>query len=429
MSDVAPLVTLLGLEEHALKARTALQLAFVMVNDTRALVGYRQAALFVPGSGVVAVSGVSTVETNAPFALFLERVFRAEAAGHPVSPNDHAEWSDWLPPQPLFLALTDVDGARIGTLLLVRDEPWDQAITALLSRLVQTYAYAWSALHRPPPWRQWRDRLSNWPRWKWGAVAAGLLVLLFPVRLSVLAPAEIVPRDPAVIRAPLDGVIDTVLVRPNQTVVAGQLLFTFDRTTISGKQEVAAKALDTAMAELDQATQQAFFDPKAKADWAVIKARVEERQAELAQLQEVMGRAEVKAPRDGVAVMDDPSEWIGRPVNVGERVLAVADPAQVEVEAWLAPADLIDLSPGGAVTVFLNTDPLAPVTASLGYVAFEATLQPDGLLAHRVRAAIAGGTDPRIGLKGTARLDGNRVPLVYWLIRRPLAVVRQWLGR
>lgn len=220
-----------------------------------------------------------------------------------------------------------------------------------------------------------------------------------------------------------------VRAQPNQSVVAGDVLFELDRTTIAGKLEVAAKVLDTAKAELDQATQQAFFDPKAKAGWAVLKAKVEEKQAERAQLEDLMTRAQVKSPRDGLAVMDDPSEWIGRPVSVGEKVLAVADPRQVEVEAWLAPADLIPLEPGGKVVLFLNTAPLSPVVATLSYVAFEATLKPDGVLAHRVRAKIAhDDAIPRIGLKGTARLDGDRVSLVYWLFRRPLAVIRQWLG-
>lgn len=422
------LVTLLGIEENALKARSATQLAFVMVNDTRALVEYRQAVLHMVDQGLVAVSGVSSMEDNAPFPLFLRRVFRAVEAGRELEACDRAEWADWLPPKPLFLPLTDADGNRLGTLLLVRDKDWDENVTAVLQRLADAYAFAWAAKHRPAPLSQWRQRLTAMPRWKWRVTATALLVLIFPVRLSVLAPAEIVPAKPAVIRAPLEGVIETVRVTPNQTVAAGDVLFDLDHTTIAGKQEVAAKALDTARAELDQATQQAFFDPKAKSTWAVIKARVEEKQAELAQLGDLMNRAQVKAPRDGVAVMDDPSEWIGRPVSVGEKVLAVADPQQVEVEAWVAPADLIDLEPGSPVTLFLNTDPLSPVAAALSYVAFEATLQPDGLLAHRVRAGVAGDARPRIGLKGTARLDGNRVPLVYWLFRRPLAVARQFLG-
>ena len=53
-------------------------------------------------------------------------------------------------------------------------------------------------------------------------------MLLFPVRLSVLAPAELVPAHPEVIRAPIDGVIGQFHVQPNQAVKKGQLLFQID---------------------------------------------------------------------------------------------------------------------------------------------------------------------------------------------------------
>ncbi|MDK9723004.1 MAG: HlyD family efflux transporter periplasmic adaptor subunit [Rhodospirillales bacterium] len=428
MSGTEALAALLGVEEHALKARTATQLAFVMVNDTRVLAEYAQAALHIKDRGVVAVSGVSSVEENAPFTLWMARVFRSVEDGKDMADTDRAEWSEWLPPQSLFLPLADADGNRLGTLLLAREQPWDEGTGALLKRLAETYAFAWRAANRPSLFSEGQTRLKAIPKWKAKVLAVGVICLLFPVRLSVLAPAEIVPSDPAVIRAPVDGVIDAVAVKPSQTVKAGDVLFRLDRTSIKGKVDVASKELSTARAELDRAIQQSFFDPNAKAGIGVLKARVAEKQAEQARLEEFDARGFVASPRSGVVVMDDASEWIGRPVSVGEKVLAVADPAQVEVEAWLAPADMIEMEADAPVVMFLNTAPLSPVSAKLSYVAYEATLQPDGLLAHRVRAAIKGDDHPRIGLKGTARLDGSRVPFIYWMLRRPLGVTRQWLG-
>jgi multidrug resistance efflux pump len=432
MSD-NPLLALLGLEEHCRKAVNSTELAFVMVNDSRSLTVYRQAALHIDGEGLKAVSGVAGIETGAPFTLWLERAFRHMASAesrlagpHDLDDKDGAEWSDWLPPHALLLPLKGREGKRLGTLLFARDDQWDEHSVALLTRAADFYGPAWEVLHRPSPVTQWKQHLTAISQWQRKTAAAVFLVLIFPVRLSVLAPAEVVAHDPAVIRSPLDGVVEKVLVRPNQQVAEGDLLFELDRTTLSGKLEVAKKALSTAQAELDQASQQAFFDPKAKGTLAVIRARIEERTAEAAQLDDLMTRSQVKAPRAGVAVLDDPAEWQGRPVNVGEKVLAVASPNDVEVEAWLAPADVIALEPGDPVSLFLNSAPLSPVSAKLSYITFEAISQPDGTLGHRVRASCDPG--PRLGLKGTARLDGHRVPLAYWLLRRPLAVIRAFVG-
>jgi hypothetical protein len=113
----------------------------------------------------------------------------------------------------------------------------------------------------------------------------------------------------------------------------------------------------------------------------------------------------------------------------GERVMTIADEHDVEVEAWLTPADVIDLPDTAAVTLYLNSAPLQPVSASLRYAAHEAVLRPDGSYAYRLRASIdAGDERPRVGLKGTARVSGRYVPLVYWVMRRPLAAIRPWVG-
>ena len=130
----------------------------------------------------------------------------------------------------------------------------------------------------------------------------------------------------------------------------------------------------------------------------------------------------------GLVLMDDPSEWIGRPVSVGERILRIATLDDVEVEAWVSVADAIRLAPGDAVSLYLGASPLSPVSATLRYMAHDAVQRPDGTFAYRVRATLDGKTSHRVGLKGTAKLHGGWVPMAYWVLRRPWATVRAYLG-
>ena len=277
----------------------------------------------------------------------------------------------------------------------------------MLGELAETYAYAWAWHSRPTLWKIWRQQWEHMRKKRPVWLVAPLLILLFPVHLSVLAPGEVVARDPAVLRSPLTGVVEKILVEPNQSIAEGQPLFDLDTTAVRGDLEVAQKELATAQAEYEQTAQQAFSDMKAKGQLGVLESRIAERRAAAAHLAEVLERSHVKAPRAGIAVLDNPSEWIGRPVTVGERIMAVADEHDTEVEAWPSPADAIDLPPDARVTLFLNVDPLHPVAARLRYIEYESQARPDGTLGHRVRAAIAPGeTLPRLGLKGTARLDG-----------------------
>jgi hypothetical protein len=107
------------------------------------------------------------------------------------------------------------------------------------------------------------------------------------------------------------------------------------------------------------------------------------------------------------------------------RIAALDD---AEVEAWLPLADAIDLPPDAPLSLYLSASPMSPVTAKLRYLAHDAVQRPDGQYAYRVRATLTGPTEHRVGLKGTAKLQGDWVPLVYWVMRRPLATARAYLG-
>ena len=441
---------LLELGRQARAARNVDELAFLAVNETHRLSPYRQAALWLDGPGVRSLSGVLQPEANAPYLLWLNRLC-GELAGGPagtrqvtaadVDAQHWDDWGDWLPGQLLWLpwpAGANPSLQPAGGLLLARDLGWSDGEIALLEEWLAVWQHARQARCLPhrASWTALRLLLSGagdavtpswWPRpWlRWTALAAALL--LVPVRLTVLAPGELVPSHPAIIRAPLEGVIETFLVQPNQVVRRNQPLFSFDEALIRSRLAVASESRATAEAELRQTTQQALGDARAKAQLGNLVGAIEEKRASVGYLREQVQRARVLSPADGVALFDDPSEWIGRPVTIGERVMRIVETGATEVEAWLPLGDAIPLEPGALVKLYLSASPLAPVEARVRYMAHDAVPRPDGSYAYRVRATLATETAHRVGLKGTAKLEGGWVPLVYWALRRPLATVRMTL--
>jgi multidrug resistance efflux pump len=226
----------------------------------------------------------------------------------------------------------------------------------------------------------------------------------------------------------MDGVISSFSVFPNQKVEAGSALFDFDLAPIEARLDVANQSFGTANAEYRQFAQSALTDQKSKTQLAIAIGKIEERRAEAEYLQGLYERAHVLAPQAGTVLFDDPSEWIGRPVITGERIMRIASDDDVEIEAWLSVSDAIPLEAGDQVSLYLNSSPLFSVNAKIRYVAHEAMLRPNGQYGYRVRAALDGKTDHRIGLKGTAKLHGPWTITAYWITRRPLATIRQWLG-
>ena len=82
-------------------------------------------------------------------------------------------------------------------------------------------------------WRQFGYSLA-------GLALVGLGFL--PVPLTVLAPAELVPIRPEVVRAPMDGIVAQVMISPNTPVHEGQVLVQLDERPLLAKLEVAEQS-------------------------------------------------------------------------------------------------------------------------------------------------------------------------------------------
>jgi hypothetical protein len=441
-----PLHALLALSSKA-RCASAAELPFLIVNESRALVEYRQSALAIDRK-IVALSGLAQPELNAPYVQWLQQLcayLNGNTSHHAVvltsrdvPPELAAQWGEWLPAFIVWVPL-----AHIGAALFARDSAWDDHSLALLTEWSDVWAHAWRASQPKKSWTfdralgsaktLWKTRMGA-PWWRQPRVwiaAIIIAVLLFPVRLSVLAPAELVPAHPEAIRAPLDGVIGQFHVEPNQSVTQGQLLFEFDDASLKAQAQVAQQVLATAEAEYRQNASLAVADNRSKAQLAPLLGKIAEKRAELNYLQGQIERARVLAPKAGIAVFDDPSEWVGRPVQTGERILRIADATDIEIEAWLPLGDALIFPDAADVQMYPSATPLHSLAGHLRYFAFEAQARPDGNYAYRLRATLTVSKDTnaaRLGQKGTVRIYADRVPLIYWVIRRPLAMIRQYLG-
>lgn len=445
--SVNPAMLLLELGHRARAARSNAELRFLLVNDSRLLVPYRQACLWLDDGGVTALSGVVETDRNTPYAQWLHGVCQFLQAQQPIQvgriepaqlPAELANsWSEWLGPYAVWVPLLQ-DGQKPvpkGGLLLSGAQAIEEQRFPLLAEWSHIWFHAYSALQAGQP-RFWRKpaasrvNAKSWWQKKSIWILGGLFVLgTVPVHMSVLAPGELVAAQPVVLRAPLDGVIDQIHVQPNQMVRKGERLFGLDEAQISSRLEVAQQALLTAEAEYRQSAQLALGDARSKAQLAALVGRIGERRAEVQYLSDQRDRSRVLAPEDGMVLFDSPTEWLGKPVQTGERVMRIARPDEVEIEAWVPIGDAIPLAQGATVKLYLAANPMAGLEGKLRYMAYDANARPDGSYAYRVRASMSlAKEEARIGLKGTAKLQGDWVPLAYWVLRKPWAVLRQFIA-
>ena len=435
------LEALLHLEQRAFAAATVQVLGFTIANETVALAPYRQAAFFILSARgklvLETASGLASIATESPYVIWLTRFAASFPAGEGCHRLDFSaasaevieSWEEWLPDHLLVAPLLAPDGSRVGAVMYARESPWSDQELAACDRLHRCYGYClWALYGKRSSWRRAAQSATSASLGK-ALLVAALLALFIPVRLSVLAPAEVVALHALAVAAPQDGVISAVNVKPNALVKKGELLFSLNDSALLSRRDVALKALSIARADALVAQQRAFDDVKSKGDLAAIMGRVQEKMAELEAIQVQAARVETRAERDGVAVFGDVNDWLGRPVQTGERVMQIADPQDASVLMWLPVTDAINLEPGAPLRLFLHTKPLDPLPGVLIQTSYQALLSPDGVSAYRLRGQFAPEAGmPRIGLRGTARVSGEWATLGYYLLRRPIAALREWTG-
>ncbi|HMQ58969.1 MAG TPA: HlyD family efflux transporter periplasmic adaptor subunit, partial [Rhizobiaceae bacterium] len=430
--------SLLQLEDEARKAPSVRELGFGIVNSSRKVLGSRQCILLLKkgrGMRARAVSGVSEIDRNAPTIRSLERgaarfARQAKPAGQGARMIVAVEFISGGEPYPfdhlIAAPLRTRAGKLFGCVVFAREQEWDEADLLLADRLSGVWSHAWEALEGPAKIRSAsRTRTLLWMAMI--AAAAGIATL--PVPMTALGKAFVAPRDPIVAPAPLDGVVASIAVEPNQPVKAGDELYRLEDVALRNRVELARREVDVANSRHQQALRLSFTDPRASRDLAVAEAELKLKTDEYEYAVELLDKTIVRAPEDGVALFTSKDDWRGKPVKTGERVMRIANPAMTELAIEMPVADAIVLKEGAPVRLFLDSSPLEPIAATVTNANYLPSLGPDNVLGYSVRARfddLEGAL--RIGLVGTAQISGDDVSLAYYLLRKPIARIRQWTG-
>lgn len=437
------LAALTHLEGQIRAAKTVQELQFLSVNETRRLIPYEQAFLLSSSDQkgeaqrVLNASSVAVVDRDAPMIVWLEQAVQAlrrmgAMSEQPMVVTEEllpdslrSGWREFVKGHVFWCPLQHPDETLLGVWWFERDFPWQENDVAIVHRLAGSYAYAWKALSKKEG--SWSKKIRR-PTW-WLLPVALVAALCLPIRISAVAPVKVIAKDPIVVSAPIDGVIADVLVHPNQMVQAGTTLLRYEDTTLRNQFLVAEKQLTVARAEHSQAVQAGFGDPQRKAEVPLKEAEMDLRQTELTYAKEMLDQVEVVAPRAGLLLYSEKSDWTGRPVTVGERIMEIADPKQIELRIDLPVADAVVLKDGAEALIFLNALALESFPATIVHASYNADVLPGDVLAYRLTAQLEQ-PDPRIriGWQGTAKVYGEYGPVAYLLLRRPLAALRQWVG-
>ncbi len=432
--------TLYRLALHAWRAPDRKALVFRMLNDTIHLVAYERASLWDLSRGaprLLGVSGQTRLDPHTPLARAmaglagaLPRKEKPQVLRPAIFPGHEQAWEEVAADGRRILWMPILDGERpLAALWLERPagEHWREEEVSLLAYLMEGYAAAYLR-HRPR-----LDWLHRGSRRRVLVAAAAILLLyavfLYPFRMRVIAPCRVVAEDPVLVTAPLEGVVEELAVRPGERVAEGDVLLRYDPRVPERELAVAEQQVAVIRAQLERATVLALGTEEEESDIRVLEDRLKQEEARLALARHVVDQLVVRSPAPGVVQVENPAEWRGRPVAVGEPVLTVAAPGVTRLRVWIPEADRLDGLAAQPVTVVLDVAPRASYHAEIDFIANAVSYDPGGMPVFVAEAVWRGEDEPPpLGLRGTAVLRGERASLAAWLFRKPWAAVRRRLG-
>lgn len=304
------------------------------------------------------------------------------------------------------------------------NQEWKKDEIDLLNFLAQAYGIAWEKYMPRFSWRKLLER---------NVVFLSLLTLaalfLIHIPLRIVAPCEVIPKDPIMITAPLEGIIEEVLVKPGQAVAEDHLLFTYDKRVALQELKVSQKQLQIAYSEFIRATTLAFEEAETLSQIAILDLKLQKERVHLDFAKYQVSKLEVKSPEAGVVMLENPDIWRGKPVRIGELVMGISDPMRTKIRIWIPEDDNVVLDPKKRLKIFLNVRPETSLAANISYISSYAKMNDHGVSSFISEAEWDKDfKGVKLGLKGSAILYGGDVTLFYWLLRRPWSSFRRYMG-
>ncbi|MBN2060016.1 MAG: HlyD family efflux transporter periplasmic adaptor subunit [Deltaproteobacteria bacterium] len=172
------------------------------------------------------------------------------------------------------------------------------------------------------------------------------------VDYKVTAKTHIEGAVQRVVAAPFDSYVKEAPIRPGDVVQKGDVIclledreLLLERLGWLKEKEQLIKQYQEAMAKYD------------RAQYRIIKAKIDQADAQIALLEEQLARTKILAPFDGVVMSGDLSQSLGAPVERGQVLFEVAPLEQYRVIAEVDERDITEIAVGQESELLLSSMP------------------------------------------------------------------------
>ena len=313
-------------------------------------------------------------------------------------------------------------------MLLCREDNWTDEEIEYVKHLSATIGHALGSLTNHNTLMGVFKYLRN-SFFQFFILLALIASMFIPVKLSTIGKMEIIPKEPNFINSPLNAVAQKILIENNEEITINQSIILFEKTQLQNDYELSMQEQRIIETELLQAQQSSFNSSEDKAMLARLQGRIKLAKEKTIYQKLLLDKTTEFAPSNGIAVIKDKSLIIGKPFQIGETIMMIADPNKILVEIMVPVKDSITIKKEAKVNIYLDSDPLNVMKAKVIKYSYEPEMTSQNILAYRVTAKLIDeNIYPRIGLRGSAKIFGDEVRLYFYLFRKPIIFLRQTFG-
>jgi multidrug resistance efflux pump len=438
--------SILQLENDCRDSENSTQLNFTIVNNTSTVVQYEKAILLSQKKKnkykIQTVSNISQIDKKSQYSQLIESL-----TNH-IQKNQNPQSLFLINPQEdlskeQYQELQDYEISNIAyipikrekynnkvnsVLLLFRKENFSDDEKLILEHLSNTFSY-FMLSEKNLEKNAFISFLNSLGYMKYLIIL--IIALMFiPVKMNVLAPLTIKPKDEHIVTAPIDGIIKEIYVSPNQFVNINDKLIKFDTTDSKNKYFIAQKSLELSKTTLHATKQDSFHNNDSKNRIIQLQAEVKLKESQATFEKSILEKSIIYAKKSGEIIIDNPLQLIGKNISVGQKLFSIANSENIEIEIMLPVSDAIFIKKGYEAKIFLDNNPIKSYNATIENISYKPQIDETNTLAYKITANFDDTLDeiPNIGLKGTAKIYSQEVTLFFYLFRKPITKTRQIIG-
>lgn len=262
------------------------------------------------------------------------------------------------------------------------------------------------------------------------AVLVLLLALLMFVRVHESVNAEFEIKAPETVSAYawFDGPIARCYFQDGDLVRKGDVVAEYDTSQLAFRLANAENQVSEIEQEYELESSAAFTERERLGKVRLIEARLESARVAVEEARWYMEHSRIVAPADGVlALADGRAELlINKAVRTGDRIFDVYGGEGAVAEIRVNERESSILLGEMETTLFLYTQPDRALEADITEVRPYPELTEQRIYSYVVRAHLRDDIDLRYGMRGIAKLRGERVSLGYYLFKN-LVIYLRWL--